>query len=771
MEKVTQEKSLQTSAHLPEIFLNPEALTLDPENFYGSMEKRGILYGPAFRGVQQLWRLEQDVLGSIELPEMLAHQTDPYRMHPALMDACLQVVAGLSAPEKDHELYLPAGCHSIQLYSRPGQQLYCKVSPLPETSKERLEADIRIYDKQGKLIAELLGFRLRRAQTHKTKSTAHQDTWLYQLHWKKQSTHSFVPKQNGTKRHWLVFADSEGVAAALVNELEKSGDSFEVLPAEVCKGKKQEEVQQLVEAFAGSPTMQVYGIIHLWSLSIPSQSWGTEDDHEALGCNSVLYLVQTLAKRFTASARLWLVTCGAQAMKEGETVAVEQSPMWGLGKAISFELPELKCVRLDLDPGASTAYQGNSLFQQLHYDDTEDQVAIRGEDRFVLRIIPYAPMVAAVGEMVLRPDRTYLITGGLGALGLVTAARMVYRGARYLVLTGRRDAGKNAQAAITHMRQQGATVVAYKVDVSAYAEMKTLFETLEREMPPLAGVVHAAGVLDDASLLNLNAGRMKTVMAPKVSGTWNLHRLTARNPLDFFVLYSSAVSVLGSPGQGNYAAASAYLDAMAQYRRSLGLPAISINWGPWADIGLAAEALGLMDKQAAATQHLIKVIDVEKGLDILEQLILDAPVGAAVLPFNLKHLLELYPAAAGMTFFEEAGGSETHVARLYARPNLQQPYVAPRTEIERKMAELWQQTLHIERVGIHDSFFELGGDSVLAAQILSLARKNYGLSIPTQEAFKAFTIERLAELLEAEIIKAIDAMSEEEAENRMAENN
>lgn len=290
-------------------------------------------------------------------------------------------------------------------------------------------------------------------------------------------------------------------------------------------------------------------------------------------------------------------------------------------------------------------------------------------------------------------------------------------------------------------------------------------------MPALRGVIHAAGVLDDGSLLNLDEERMQKVMAPKVAGTWNLHAATLNRPLDFFVLFSSAVSVLGSPGQGNYAAGSAYLDAMAHYRRNLGLPAISINWGPWADVGLAAEAAERMKAQNVSTQHLIKVINVDAGLEIFEQLLAEPTPQVVVLPFDLKNLLELYPTAASMPFFADVGGSDTHVARLYARPNLRLQYVAPRNEIEQKLAELWRQTLHIDRIGIHDSFFELGGDSVLAAQIISLAQKAFGIRINPQDAFKAFTIERLAELLEAAILEEIEKMSEEEAQRRLTEKN
>jgi acyl carrier protein len=320
---------------------------------------------------------------------------------------------------------------------------------------------------------------------------------------------------------------------------------------------------------------------------------------------------------------------------------------------------------------------------------------------------------------------------------------------------------------VEKLRHEGIEVLITQADVSDTAQLKKVFDKIESSMPMLRGVIHEAGVLDDGSILNLNAERMKKVMAPKVDGTWNLHNATLNLPLDFFVLFSSAVSVLGSPGQANYAAASSYLDAMAYYRRNLGLPVISINWGPWAEVGLAVETIEKLKDGNASNQHLIKVIKIDEGLEILEQVLKESSPQVMVLPFDLKNLIELYPTVAGMPFLAEVGGSETHIARLYARPNLRQKYIAPRNEIESNLAELWRQTLHIDCVGVQDSFFELGGDSVLAAQVLSLAQKNFGIRINPQDAFKAFTIERLAEMLEAEIISRIEDMSEEEAERRL----
>jgi acyl carrier protein len=324
---------------------------------------------------------------------------------------------------------------------------------------------------------------------------------------------------------------------------------------------------------------------------------------------------------------------------------------------------------------------------------------------------------------------------------------------------------------VDQLRSEGAEVMVAQADVSKQAQLEGVMENISLNMPVLRGVIHAAGVLDDGSLLNLDAERMKYVMAPKIDGSWNLHKVTRHLSLDFFVLYSSAVSVLGSPGQGNYAAASAYLDAMAFYRRHLGLPALSINWGPWAEVGLAAQTAERLQEKSTSGEHLIKMIQIEDGLEILGRLLNKAAPQVMVLPFDLRNLIELYPTAAGMPFLADVGGNETHVARLYTRPNLRQKYVAPRNEIEQRLADIWRETLHIDRVGVHDSFFELGGDSVLAAQVLSLAQKTFGIRINAQDAFKAFTIERLAEMLEVEIFKKIEEMSEEEARQKLTNEN
>lgn len=755
---------------IPEVFRQEGASELSAREFYASIKLCGLQYGPAFRGIEHLWCKDKEALGRISLPEPLQNEPEDYQIHPVLLDSCLQVLAAIPNTSMENSLYIPSECRYIRFFSRPAGPLWSYVSlqSEPVSGVESMVVDIAIFDEHDQIVLEISSLRLQRIGRRSPRQLSPKDTCLYNLHWKAQSLPGISTVADGERRNWVIFADEEGLGEALAKQLETNGNFCHVLPAAEMVHAGESAFLERIENIGKKNPSPLYGIVHLWSLSIPPQSSSASGTMDILGCNSVLYLVQSLASRFKGSPRLWLVTQGAQAIQPGEPVALGQSALWGLGKAISFELPELKCVRIDIDPQHSHAESVPLLLRQLSIDDHEDQIAYRAGNRFVLRLFPFTSMAAScTTKMALRADRTYMVTGGWGGLGLATAKWMVQGGARHLLLLGRSEPSLPAIQVIKQMRNAGAEVVIAQADVSNPAQLKTVFEKMGKNMPALCGVIHAAGSLDDGALLNLDAERMKNVMAPKVEGSWNLHMATADLALDFFVLFSSAVSVLGSPGQGNYAAASAYLDAMAHFRRSLGLPAISINWGPWAEVGLAAEAAEKLQEQNGSEQHLVKLIEIDQGLEVLEFLLAELSPQVAVLPFDLKNLLELYPTAAVMPFFEEVGGSHTYIARHYARPNLRQKYAAPRTDVERKLADLWQHTLHINQVGIHDSFFELGGDSVLAAQVLALIRKTYGISINPKDAFQAFTIDRLAELLEAEILKQIEEMSEEEAKRRL----
>lgn len=237
----------------------------------------------------------------------------------------------------------------------------------------------------------------------------------------------------------------------------------------------------------------------------------------------------------------------------------------------------------------------------------------------------------------VRGDATYMITGGLGGLGITCAQWLASLGARSIVLLGRRAPSDGVAAQIDAMRSAGVTVTVAACDISIASDVEAVLSQIAATLPPLRGILHAAGVVDDGMLPEQTLQRFGRVMAPKVRGTWNLHRFTAALPIDFFVMFSSGASLLGSPGQSNYAAANSFLDAMAYVRQAQGRHAVSINWGSWSDVGMAAD-VGEAHRRRWASQGL-GMIAPQEGVRMLQDVLQrSASPNVAALPLDRARL-------------------------------------------------------------------------------------------------------------------------------------
>jgi acyl transferase domain-containing protein len=383
------------------------------------------------------------------------------------------------------------------------------------------------------------------------------DDLLYRLEWQPQPLERpAAPAHTGD---WLIVENRICPGDDLAERLRRSGQRA-----------------QVAGEFHPLPTGQYRGVVFLSGAGDTSE---TPAEAEA-GSVGLLHLVQALSRSGIA-ARLWLVTRGCQAVTGAEAVQVARSPLWGLARTVRLEHPEFQCVSVDLAP--ETEDLGHLAAELL--SPGEPQVAYRNGTRYVARLLRDRGELGAPSPKI-RGDGCYLITGGLGALGLKVARHLLDQGARQLVLAGR--SGRDDDPAVEQLRASGAIVRVVKADVARSDHVARLIETCQTQ-GPLRGVVHAAGVLDDGILVKQTAERFARVMAPKIRGAWELHIQTQTLPLDFFVCFSSMASLVGSPGQGNYAAANAFLDALAHHRRARGLAGLSINWGPWADAGMAAK--------------------------------------------------------------------------------------------------------------------------------------------------------------------------------------
>jgi amino acid adenylation domain-containing protein len=724
---------------------------LEPGDLYRELEARGLRYGRELRRVTELWRRDGEAIGRIALD-----RTDGRRSHhqvePALLDAALQVLAATrlagTGGEAGNGTWVPVGFRRLQLHQHPARTVWSHALLLNDAGavNGRVEADVRLLDESGAPVGEVEGLALVPLADASDQTAVSDDgAKLYGIHW--QQSRAPVAPASFENSEWLVLGNPDGIGAALTRRIRNAGGSCEFLLGDDRDG---------VRAFISSHRSPVRGVIDVRHAERQAPALRTVDTIRATQprrLQDLIELVQTTIANsaFLGTPKLWLVTCGAQPVQSGELPAIEHAPLWGLAKSLRFELPSLGTTAVDLDPDDESEAAAELLCQQLGAADGEDQIAIRSGRRLVPRLRPYSRLRGDRSDS--RPfsaasrfsdEAAYLICGGLGGLGLTVARWMVDRGARHLVLAGRREPSSHVREAVAKLERDGARVMLAAVDIAREHQVADLFERLRLGNRPLRGVIHAAGVLDNAAVLDLDPERLRRVMEARVEGSWNLHAATRHEPLDFFVFFSSAVSVLGSPGQGNYAGGTGFMDALAHYRQSLGLPALSINWGPWAQVGLVAG--GVRVPGPAGSQG-VKGLEPPAALEAFGRLLEDGAPQATVLPFDIQQLLDLYPPAAGMPFFDEVGGRESHVSRLYARPRMRQGYVAPRNELERQLADLWKQTLRIDQVGVHDSFFELGGDSVLAAQVVALAQRTFGVPLDVREAFQAFTIAHLAERL------------------------
>ena len=1023
-------------------------------DYYRQLQELGFNYGSSFQGIKQLWRGEGQALGQIQLPKSLLGEVEDYQLHPVLLDACLQLVGAIA----DYpEIYLPVGIDQLQVYRR-SSRLWCEVLRT-DFSEQQLKADLCLVDEDG-AVAHLKGLRLRLVSGQASQPQL--KDCLYEMTWQPQPQPT---NRQPLAERWLIFSDAV-VGVQLETWLRQQGkhcimvfpdQNYRVLdPQHYCINPTQpQDFQQLLEQINNGHAD--WGIVHLWSFAEVPITLATLESAQAQGCGSVLHLVQALIKGGSALSHLWLVTQNTQAVETTSSLQVQQAPLWGLGRVIRLEHPDLHCTCIDLDCSDSL----KPLLEELSVADTEAQIAYRQGVRHVAKLerrdqaatavqlkiseygvfdnltlaplkrrspapgeleiqvcaagvnfrdvlnalgmlkdalaqmgiadaaeVPFggecAGRIVAVGagvtglqvgdaviaaqalgslgsfvtvkaqfvvampetlsfaeaatiptafltayyglhhlakikpgERVLihaaaggvgqaavqlaqqagaevfatasrgkwdflhsigikhvmnsrtldfaaeimaltegkgvdivlnslngefipknlevlapggrlieigkigiwsdraikqkranvfyfpfdlltlavntpelianllgeimpnfrqgrlkplphrvfpmqeaasafrymaqakhigkvvvsvslaepapsfrvRADSRYLITGGLGALGLQVAQWLVEQGAKHLVLSGRSPASPAAQATIDQLRL-GATVEVVQADVAQPDDVARLVEG----SMPLRGIIHAAGVLDDGVLMQLSWERFCQVLAPKVAGTWNLHRATEHLPLDFFVCFSSIASLLGSPGQGNYAAANAFMDALMHYRRRRGLPGLSINWGPWS-VGMAAELT--VNAQAKLAQQGLKRITPQQGVQILATLLEENATQIGVLPVDRS------------TFKSLSHG------KFVDKPQPKQPL--PSEELKRDRPLLLEQIRaqvakvlgfgSPDLVELQENFADLGMDSLMAVELKNSLQASLGISIPQTLFFDYPTVEGLTNYL------------------------
>lgn len=770
---------------------------IDQAACYRQFEELGLRYGPAFQGIDLLWPGEQggdqEVLTRLQVQPEIASEQAAYQLHPVLIDLCLQSFLGVmvsgEATAEQRTIFLPVGIAQLTILRRPdlSTPLYCHAR-LTEEDDQHLVGDITLADETGQILVEIQGLNCQAMTMVAEHTDADEETnLLYEIEWQlanqqanqpieqleaqsvEQSIQRLEAQSVEQPTNWLLFADSQGVTQALADRLRSAnqrpilvmpGTQYERIDSEHFRIRP-DDARDIAALFTALIGQKLHGVVHLGSLDYANAATVTEQQHH---CISTLHLLQNLRHPVP---RLWLVTQGARAVREQQITQpgeVQQAMLWGMGRVIAQEHPDLHCVCLDLDPAEEISVAAGQLLHELSLPADEialleDQVAWRSGDRYVARLksSPITEPFALSLQKHVRAEATYLITGGLGSLGLQVAHNLIDQGARHLALSGRRGAAGKA-AEIAALEARGAKVLVVQADVAVAADVTKLLARIDEMGPPLQGIIHAAGVLDDGVLRQQTAERFAKVLAPKVQGAWHLHAETRDRDLAFFVCFSSVASLLGSPGQGNYAAGNAFMDALVHYRRGLGLAGQSINWGPWTESGMAANELTL----GRLANMGMGALTGDEGLQMFQALLHrngDRAPQVGVVPIDWPKLYQNFPGAKTPFFAELTQDLAVVPESLIA--DFEE--LTPEERLARLTDFLRGQLAHVlgftnaDKIHLRQRLFDLGLDSLMAVELKNRLEASLDLSIAPTLMFDYPTVEALVDHLHGELAQKFNA--------------
>ncbi len=598
-----------------------------------------------------------------------------------------------------------------------------------------------------------------------TASTERRDLerWLYAPSWKRAVSPLGGRKEElrAVRRRWLVFAGRDALSAAVLACLDiaaqeltvvwEAGHSTPLGPHEhVVTPSSQEDYDSLFDRTGPAPDI----VLDLWSLSpVPESTNGEPADFYRL-----LFLGQALSRlNPERPVQLAVVASGVHAIDGDEELSPMRATLLGPCRSIPLEVPQVSCSCIDVRSADSLAADPGRLAERLLVDlvtgPATPVAAYRGRHRWVQVFEPVHVAAPQAGDG-LRQGGVYLITGGLGGVGFELARFLSTQVGARLVLTGRSAppadwlSAPTGEALEPRLREQvrrarelvenGAEVMWMGVDVTDREGMRVCVAAAEERFGRLHGVIHAAGIPSGGLLQLKSAAQAAAVLAPKVRGTQMLAEVLADRDLDFFVFCSSLAAIAPNPFNIDYCAANSYLDAFAWERAQRGLPALAINWDTWRETGMAYEVEGEQGRAEMARGGI--GMATWEAVEIFRRALASGLPQVLVSTVDLEAVQQRRPSLADLAPAVDAAAP---ARPRHVRPGLSAPYIAAAGAIEQSLAEIWGDLLGVEPIGALDDFFELGGDSVVAIQVIARARRA-GLRVTPRQVFEHRTVRSLA---------------------------
>lgn len=623
------------------------------------------------------------------------------------------------------------------------------------------------------------------------------EEWFYTPIWKQSFPlpSGWAQKLSKDKQCWMLLADDTGLGFKLGRLLESldqqvvlvyKGKSFEKqdIGTFIINHRNRQHYQTLVDELNGSQIIP-QEIVHLWGVTKEEKglsdyneeylSYYEENSHVVF--YSLVYLMQAMKEiRPDNTLGIHIVTNYMQKVVCEKTIYPEKAMALGLSKVIGQEYTNVTCRSIDIDDlwvdGGS--YLGETFEERLVSEfvngSRDTVVAYRDNSRWIQAFEKLPQEGFKNSQAVLKDNGVYLITGGLGGIGLTIAEAITKAVKANIILVGRTrfpersrweaivesnedEETKSKIDILLEIEKHAASLRIFKADVSELIEMESVIGTLKETYGRVNGVIHAAGRAGGGMIRQMDRDYSEEVIKPKILGTRILNQLLSNEQLDFFVLCSSLNTLTGGFGQAGYCAANAFLDLFAAYNTYfVGKPTSAINWDTWNGVGMASR-VNIGGKPGELwKKNLEDAIKPQEGVKVFEYAINSNPLPRTVVSTRelgewISYNNDFYKGLNDTG--EDAKERLDYQKPLHQRPQLATPFAPPRSQMEERLAGIWERILGIERIGINDSFFELGGNSLIGVQLVSELKKEFDMDIPLVSLYEGPSISSIGALIES----------------------
>ncbi|MDT8977088.1 SDR family oxidoreductase [Paenibacillus sp. chi10] len=730
-----------------------------------------IQFGPRWHNVKQIRVDRMGVLARIALPDAFASDGREHQLHPALMDNAMNIAIS----HIGEGFYLPWMYKKLRVYERMPKQFFSLISLKQEIRQDAETAvfDVTLFDEEGRVIAEAEDYVIKRVNKQGVVYQGLKPADSFRMTWVPEPA---APVEPAVKPHGSVlllsndrqtaasFSERFAQAGCNVIEIELGGQFRKVGPDRFTVSA---DVHDFTLVLQATDTEQIGQIVYLMQEPPKGdEDYERFDDLRKKSVEGLFSLIQSLLhNKVSQPLDFMLMAPNAQSIS-GEESGLQPmfSALFGLGKVIREEYPTLRVRCIDYDE--MTPF--DTLWKEIAAQPSVYCIGYRQGVRYLPQLVPLEQDQTIERPLELKTDGVYLLTGGLGGVGLELgkhfAASLPGINLAFLNrtplppreqwanLTDDSGNGRTERAiqALLEMERRGATVWSYSADVSNPDDLERVLRELRAEHGRINGIVHAAGVAGKGYLFSKDPKDFRTVLAPKVGGTWLLDKLTEEDNPDFFVLFSSVASLMGGIGQGDYAAANAYLDAFAADRSRRGKRTLAINWPAWKETGMAVDH-GVQDNgvlQAIRTSSALQALDhflMQEHVQVIVGKLNDSAASVLSNSFLFGLAPELERKIARMNAARERRMQKDEPV-VFAEVELQGKTAYSETEI--KLAQIWAGVMELEQINVYDSFYSLGGDSIIAVRIVSNMADHLDVEIGVNELLDHATIEALASHLD-----------------------